>query len=48
MEIQSTKVTIKKHEMYMVNKHKIALNKDHDERYVQADAITTSARGSLP
>ena len=31
--------------MYMVNKHKIALNRDDDKRIVQADGITTLARG---
>ena len=35
----------KKHEVYMVNKHKIALNRDDDKRLVQADGITTLARG---
>ena len=35
----------KKHEIYMVNKHKIALNKDDDKRIVQGDGITTLARG---
>ena len=34
----------KKHEIYMVNKHKIALNRDDDKRIVQADGITTLAR----
>ena len=34
----------KKHEMYTVNKHKIALNRDNDKRIVQADGITTLAR----
>ena len=35
----------KKHEMYTVNKHKIALNRDGDKRLVQVDGITTLARG---
>ena len=35
----------KKHEVYMVNKHKITLNRDDDKRIVQADGITTLARG---
>ena len=35
----------KKHEVYTVNKHKIALNRDDDKRVVQADGITTLARG---
>ena len=35
----------KKHEVYTVNKHKIALNKDGDKRLVQADGITALARG---
>ena len=34
----------KKHEVYMVNKHQIALNRDDDKRLVQADGITTLAR----
>ena len=34
----------KKHEVYMVNKRKIVLNKDDDKRLVQADGITTLAR----
>ena len=35
----------KKHEVYAVNKHKIALDRDDDKRLVQADEITTLARG---
>ena len=35
----------KRHEVYTVNKHKIALNRDDDKRLVQADVITTLARG---
>ena len=35
----------KKHELCMVIKHKIALNRDDDKRTVQAYGITTLARG---
>ena len=35
----------KRHEVYTVNKHKIALNRDDDKRLVQTDIITTLARG---
>ena len=35
----------KKHEVYKVNKYKVALNRDEDKRVVQADGITTLARG---
>ena len=35
----------KKLEVYMVNKFKIALNRDDDKRLVQANEITTLARG---
>ena len=35
----------KKREVYTVNKHKIVLNRDGDNRVVQADGITTLARG---
>ena len=35
----------KKYKVYTVNKHKIALNRDNDKRLVQADGITTLARG---
>ena len=34
----------KKHEVYTVNKHKIALNRDDDKWLVQADGIATLAR----
>ena len=37
----------KKHEVYTVNKHKIALNRVDDKRLVQADGITTLARGHV-
>ena len=33
----------KKHEVYTLNKHKIALNRDDDKGVVQADRITTLA-----
>ena len=36
-----------KHELYTVNKYKIALNRDDDKRLVQADGITTLARGHV-
>ena len=35
----------KKHEVYTVNKYKIALNRDDNKRLVQTDRITTLARG---
>ena len=35
----------KKRKVYTVNKHKIVLNRDGDNRVVQADGITTLARG---
>ena len=35
----------KKHKVYTVNKYKIVLNRDDDKRLVQADGITTLARG---
>ena len=37
----------KKHDMYTVNKHKIALSRDDDKRVVQTDGITTLARGHV-
>ena len=37
----------KKYEVYAVNKRKITLNRDHDKRLVQADGITTLARGHV-
>ena len=36
----------KKHEIYTVNKTKIALNRDDDKRLVKQDGITTLARGN--
>ena len=33
----------KKHKVYTVSKHKIALNRGNDKRLVQADGITTVA-----
>ena len=35
----------KKHKIYTVNKHKIALNRDDDKRIVQVDGIRTLTRG---
>ena len=35
----------KKHELYTVNKYRIALNRDDDKRLVQGDGIATLARG---
>ena len=35
----------KKHKVYTVNKYKIALNRDEGKRIVEADGITTLARG---
>ena len=37
----------KKHEVYTVHKHKIALNRDDDKRVVEANGITTLARGHV-
>ena len=37
----------KKHEVYTVNKHKTALNRGDDKRLVQANGITTLARGHV-
>ena len=37
----------KKNEVYTVNKHKIALNREDDKRLVQADGITTLAWGHV-
>ena len=37
----------KKHEVYTVNKYKIALNRDDDQRLTQVDGITTLARGNV-
>ena len=35
----------KKHDIYTVNKCKIALNRDDDKRLTQKDGITTLVRG---
>ena len=35
----------KEHEVYTVDKHKIALNRDDDKRLVQSNGITILARG---
>ena len=37
----------KKHEIYTVNKQEIALNRNDDKRMIQADGITTLARGHV-
>ena len=37
----------KKHELYTVHKHKIALNKDNGKRLVQADDIKRPAGGYI-
>ena len=34
----------KKYEVYTVNKHKIALNRDDNKRLVHANGVTTLAR----
>ena len=36
----------KKHKLYTINRHKIALNRDNDKRLVQADK-TTLTRGHV-
>ena len=36
----------KKHEVYAVNKYQIAVNRDNDKRVIQANGITTLARGN--
>ena len=45
MSIEQMLFENKKHEVYTVNKHKIALNRDDEKRFVQADGITTLVRG---
>ena len=35
----------KKHEVYTVNKYKIALDRDDNKRIVRVNGITTLARG---
>ena len=37
----------KKHEVYVVSKHKVALNRGDDKRLVQAGGMTTLARGHV-
>ena len=37
----------KKHELYTVNKYKIALNRDDNKRIVRIDGITTLSRGQV-
>ena len=37
----------KKHEVYTVNKHKIALNRDDDKIIVRVDGIATLPRGHV-
>ena len=37
----------KKHKLYTINRHKIALNRDNDKRLVQADKTTTLTRGHV-
>ena len=38
---------IKKHEVYTVNKHRRALNRDDEKKRMQAGGITTFAKGYL-
>ena len=42
-----SKCCLKKHEVYLVNKYTIALNRDNDKRIVQVDGIATLARGHV-
>ena len=42
---EQTLLENKKHEVYAVNKHKIALNRGDDKRIIQAHGITALARG---
>ena len=44
MSIEQMLFENKKHVVYTVNKHKIALNRDDVERLVQADGITRLVR----
>ena len=37
----------KRHEVYTVNKYKLALNRDDSQRIVHADGITTLASGYI-
>ena len=39
--------TLFENKIYTVNKHNIALNRDDDNRILQADGITTLARGYI-
>ena len=45
MYIEQVLFEHRKHEVYTVNKCKIALNRDDDKRVIQVDGITTLARG---